>query len=594
MSQADTNGNNIGFNFTGTGAIPQTVNIITDGSPPDINLKNAAGTAVTLDSNNMLNVSTKYVGGTLQTARDLGQGIPNAVAGAAGGLLIAGTNAATTFSGTAASGATPAVAGLTITGGAASTTGGGVSAPAVSLTGGAGAASTNGASAGITSIGGGTTTVSGGDGATFTATGNKNGVTFAKSGSGQDLNATSTPLTLAKTTNITGFNDIAAPSGFAAATFPSGTIANTTNITAGTITTVTNLTNAPTAGDFTSTMKTSLNNATPTVTTGTISSGAINAASINADTGLILRANTATNSSASTLVLDASASATDSFYVNDWLVVTSGTGVGQVRRISAYTGSSKTATVSPNWTTTPATNGTFTILPAARVDIAAILGTASAGAAGSVGIDWAQVSNPSSTVNLSATTTNVVNTASALTTNNDKTGYSLTQTFPTNFSSLGISASGHISNVDTLTTYTGNTVQTGDAYARLGAPAGASTAADIAAVKTDTAAVKTQTDKMAFTVANQIDANVITKTGFSLTSAYDPAKTAAQAGDAMTLTAAYDAAKTAASATTAAAIKAKTDSLTFTVSGQVDSNIQYVNDAAITGNGQSGTEWGPA
>ena len=42
-----------------------------------------------------------------------------------------------------------------------------------------------------------------------------------------------------------------------------------------------------------------------------------------------------------------------------------------------------------------------------------------------------------------------------------------------------------------------------------------------------------------------------------------------------------------------AAIKAKTDSLTFTVAGQVDANIQYVNDVAVTGNGQSGTEWGP-
>jgi hypothetical protein len=36
------------------------------------------------------------------------------------------------------------------------------------------------------------------------------------------------------------------PTGFLAATFPTGTIANTTNITAGTITTVTNLTNLPT------------------------------------------------------------------------------------------------------------------------------------------------------------------------------------------------------------------------------------------------------------------------------------------------------------------------------------------------------------
>ena len=34
MSQADTNGNNIGFNFTGTGAIPQTVNIVTTACDP--------------------------------------------------------------------------------------------------------------------------------------------------------------------------------------------------------------------------------------------------------------------------------------------------------------------------------------------------------------------------------------------------------------------------------------------------------------------------------------------------------------------------------------------------------------------------------
>lgn len=51
------------------------------------------------------------------------------------------------------------------------------------------------------------------------------------------------------------------PTGFLAATFPSGTVANTTNITAGIITTVTNLTNAPTAGDFTATMKTSIGTA---------------------------------------------------------------------------------------------------------------------------------------------------------------------------------------------------------------------------------------------------------------------------------------------------------------------------------------------
>jgi len=41
------------------------------------------------------------------------------------------------------------------------------------------------------------------------------------------------------------------------------------------------------------------------------------------------------------------------------------------------------------------------------------------------------------------------------------------------------------------------------------------------------------------------------------------------------------------------AIKAKTDSLNFTVSGQVDSNVQYVNDVQVIGTGATGDEWGP-
>jgi hypothetical protein len=64
-------------------------------------------------------------------------------------------------------------------------------------------------------------------------------------------------------------------------------------------------------------------------------------------------------------------------------------------------------------------------------------------AGGEGGVDWANVGTAGSTVNLSATTVNLVNT---------------------------------------LTTYTGNTVQTGDSFARLGAPAGASVSADILAV----------------------------------------------------------------------------------------------------------------
>ena len=41
------------------------------------------------------------------------------------------------------------------------------------------------------------------------------------------------------------------------------------------------------------------------------------------------------------------------------------------------------------------------------------------------------------------------------------------------------------------------------------------------------------------------------------------------------------------------AVKAKTDSLTFTKTGEVDSNIQSVNDVTVTGDGETGSEWGP-
>lgn len=56
----------------------------------------------------------------------------------------------------------------------------------------------------------------------------------------------------------------------------------------------------------------------------------------------------------------------------------------------------------------------------------------------------------------------------------------------------GVTHTGAV--IPTVTTLTGHTAQTGDNFARLGAPAGASVSADVAAVKVDTAAVKVKTD----------------------------------------------------------------------------------------------------
>ncbi len=78
-------------------------------------------------------------------------------------------------------------------------------------------------------------------------------------------------------------------------------------------------------------------------------------------------------------------------------------------------------------------------------------------ATGAAGIDWGNVENPATAVDLSAT---------------------------------------DIQLCDTVTTLTGHTAQTGDSFARLGAPAGASVSADVAAVKAETALIVADTNEL--------------------------------------------------------------------------------------------------
>lgn len=96
------------------------------------------------------------------------------------------------------------------------------------------------------------------------------------------------------------------------------------------------------------------------------------------------------------------------------------------------------------------------------------------------------------------------------------------------------------------------TAQTGDSFARLGAPAGVSISADIAAIEAQTNDIGVAGAGLT-ALATQASVNVI--------------------DDFLD--------------TEIAAIKAKTDSLTFTVAGQVDANIQSINDTTIVGNGAS-------
>lgn len=78
----------------------------------------------------------------------------------------------------------------------------------------------------------------------------------------------------------------------------------------------------------------------------------------------IVRAATAQAGAASTITLDGSASATDDIYNGYRIRITSGTGAGQGNRlITDYVGSTKVATVGPDWTTAPDNTSVFEIYP---------------------------------------------------------------------------------------------------------------------------------------------------------------------------------------------------------------------------------------
>lgn len=78
-----------------------------------------------------------------------------------------------------------------------------------------------------------------------------------------------------------------------------------------------------------------------------------------------VRTGTAQAGAAGTVTLDASASATDDFYNGQIIFITAGTGAGQSRRITDYVGSTKVATIQPNWVTNPGATSVFVITPTA-------------------------------------------------------------------------------------------------------------------------------------------------------------------------------------------------------------------------------------
>ena len=82
---------------------------------------------------------------------------------------------------------------------------------------------------------------------------------------------------------------------------------------------------------------------------------------VNTNTGTALAGSTGT-----TIVLAATASTTNDIYNGMTVYISSGTGSGQIKVITDYVGSTKTATVS-TWTTNPDTTSVYEIMPAVAI-----------------------------------------------------------------------------------------------------------------------------------------------------------------------------------------------------------------------------------
>lgn len=198
------------------------------------------------------------------------------------------------------------------------------------------------------------------------------------------------------------------------------------------------------------------------------------------------------DSGTTTTMVDAALTESDpDYWAGSWIRFTSGSISGQTRLIIAFTPASDTVEFAPA-TTQPVGTNTYEILPA-----------------GATGVDWGNVLRKTTANDLLATDINVCDTtttATNLTTNNDKSGYQLSAAgvddiFDEVLSGhVGAGTAGVVLNdwldgnrldvildarmaeasinttggaVDTVTTLTGHTAQTGDSFARIGA-AGAS------------------------------------------------------------------------------------------------------------------------
>lgn len=143
------------------------------------------------------------------------------------------------------------------------------------------------------------------------------------------------------------------------------------------------------------------------------------AVTLSARDSFTVRNNTAAAGAASTITLDAGASATNSFYNGEEIKIDSGTGAGQTRTITGYVGGTQVATVDRAWATNPDNTSVFTIFASSAPKLDSSLQVTAASVQGNVTGSVASV-----TGNVGGSVASVT-AGVTVTTNNDKTGYSI-------------------------------------------------------------------------------------------------------------------------------------------------------------------------
>jgi hypothetical protein len=345
-------------------------------------------------------------------------------------------------------------------------------------------------------------------------------------------------------------NDAASASG--TVTFPNATLASTTNITAGTITTVTNLTNAPTNGDLTAAMK----------------------ASVNAEADTALSDYGALKPTTAGRTLDVTATGEAGI---DWANIGGPTTTQNLIGTTVKTATDVETDTQDIQSRLPAAlTGAGNI----KADVLALSGDATAAdnletmldGTGGQALSLGQL-------NISTGSGNAVFIE---TTQNGMDAVAI-QNALGNSSGAAIYIYSQQDNGNAVTIDSGN--GTGDAL--FVGTTGTGTGKSIKALN-DVALPSGDLDDQLQAIDNYIDTEIA-----AIVTAVNAIKLKT---DNLPSDPADDSdidAQLAAIQTAANAIKAKTDSLTFTVAGEVDANVQSINDAALTGDG-SGTPWGPA